>query len=139
MAKDARRLAALFIKIGQWVDSRSSKITSFYLIPKSECFRLYVVGNEDAYDFELSAELSKFTRELPRSLPVVGTLIPATSTEELKSFFDPDAAFAGVVILLAGQNETFFTVVCLLQQAVLNRTRRFSRAANSTWPGSGLL
>jgi len=42
-------------------------------------------------------------------------------------------------ILLAGQNETFFTVVCLLQQAVLNRTRRFSRAANSTWPGSGLL
>jgi len=72
--------------------ARSSKISKFYFVPELDCFRLFAIGTEEAYNFELAGELAKLARDLPKSIPVVATLIPASTNEELRVFFNPKIA-----------------------------------------------
>jgi hypothetical protein len=54
---------------------------------------LYLMTKAEAYDFELSRKLTDFAAPyIDRGLLESVTLLPASSTEELEAFFDPEKA-----------------------------------------------
>ena len=54
---------------------------------------LYLMTKAEAYDFDLSRKLTEFAAPyIERGLLDSVTLLPASSTEELEAFFDPQKA-----------------------------------------------
>jgi hypothetical protein len=54
---------------------------------------LYLMTDAEAYDFELSEKLAEFAAPyIERGLLDGVMLVPASSPEELRAFFDPDSA-----------------------------------------------
>ncbi|WP_143393607.1 hypothetical protein [Fimbriiglobus ruber] len=59
-------------------------------MPEPDGLMLYVIGRQEAYDFDLSRELSEFAgRSTDLGLDLNTTLLPASTPEELGAFFDP--------------------------------------------------
>ena len=85
-----RVLNRLLTHLSAWVRRHGEKVSEAFLVVEPDGLMLYVVGREEAYNFELGDELSEFSIGLAdQGLNVGTTLLPASSPEELRAFFDP--------------------------------------------------
>jgi len=76
--------------IFKWVRRQSNDLSEAYLVFEPDGLMLYVLSRRQDYDFELSQQLSEFSVQLAdQGINVNTTLLPATSPEELLTFFDP--------------------------------------------------
>jgi hypothetical protein len=79
--------------VAEWGAQRTEDVVGFYLDMTPEGLVLYAVGRKEAFDFTLSEAFSRFSsRYIEEGLLTQATLLPATSSEELTSFFDPERA-----------------------------------------------
>jgi hypothetical protein len=86
----SRLIQRLFSAVNTWVRSQRAKVYEAYLVPEADGLMLYVIGRQEAYDFDLSRELSDFAgHSTDQGLELNTTLLPASSPEELGAFFDP--------------------------------------------------
>jgi len=95
MSTGAGLMLDVLTKTSQWATARADKVSRFYVVRQLEGFRLYVIGREEAYNFDLGGELADFSREW--AFPVMPMLIPASTIAELRAFFNPDTAL-GVTV-----------------------------------------
>jgi hypothetical protein len=74
-----------------WCGKHAEAVASCYVpLPLAPCIKVFLVGALNKFDFQLSDAVSDFEVELERAgWPTDIVQLPATSSEMLRSFFDP--------------------------------------------------